>query len=190
MKVNEYHRENLSMLEERCSQGQSIYYNLFSKACITLEESDFDLAISLCNQYKKKDVAEECKEMKESYFADFMQEVKPPSWIMFGCRLGSKLGYRKRKKFEIITAVKKQFQPIDKELFENLESFVVDPFRDYCNAIYRRIDAQKNLEEKTKSTEHLRENIFKERDNIFDAFEKGLGSEDKSNKNEKLQEQN
>ena len=75
MKVNEYHREYLSKIEERCSQGQRIDYNLFSKACITLEESDFDLAISLCNQYKKKDLAEEYKEMQETYFADFMQEV-------------------------------------------------------------------------------------------------------------------
>ena len=190
MKVNENHKGNLLMLEERCSQGQRIYYELFSKACITLEESDFDLAISLCNQYKKKDVAEEYKEMKESYFADFMQEVEPPMWRTFAWNLTDKISYRKRKKREIIIEVKKQFQPIDKKLFEYLESFVVDPFRDYCYAIYRRIDAQKDLVEKTKSTEDLRENIFKEGDNIIDVFENTFRSEDKSNNDEKLQEQN
>ena len=150
MKLNENHRGNLSMLEERCSQGQSIHYNLFSKACITLEENDFDLAISLCNQYKKKDVAEEYKEMKESYFADFMQEVEPPMWRTFAWNLTDKISYRKRNQWDIFTAVEEQFKlkNKDQKLFEYIESFVVDPFRDYCNAIYRRIDAQKNLVEK------------------------------------------
>ena len=75
-------------------------------------------------------------------------------------------------------------------LFDYIEDYVVDPFMDYCDAIYRRIDAQKSLDEITKTTEHLRENIFKEGDNILDDFEKGFTPKKKSNKDEKLQEQN
>ena len=123
-----------------------------------------------------------------------MQEVEPPWWRRFGYSLGHELAYRKRKdKWEIITAVKKQFKPKDQAkqmLFDYIEDYVVDPFRDYCDAIYRRIDAQKRLEEITKTTEPLRENIFKEGDNIVDAFEKGFTPKEKSNKDEKLQEQN
>ena len=113
MKVNENHKGNLLMLEERCSQGQRIYYELFSKACITLEESDFDLAISLCNQYKKKDFAEEYKEMKESYFADFMQEVEPPMWRTFAWDLGKEISFNKRSLEIILFLIKKLFNLFD-----------------------------------------------------------------------------
>ena len=173
MKVNENHQGNLLVLEELCSQGQRIHYNLFSKACITLEESDFDLAISLCNQYKKKHIAEMYEEKQKEYFADFMQEVDPPCWRMFGYNLGQSLGYRKRNRMEIVTEVKKQFQPKDKaqqRLFDDIEDCIVDPFRDYCNSIYCKVDAGKRNLSLTKDTEPLRESMFKEGNNLIDLM--------------------
>ena len=112
-------------------------------------------------------------------------------WRTFARDLGKKISLKKSKKWDIRDFVDSQFKIKNQEkqiLFVHIESFVVDPFRGYCNAIYRRIDAQKDLVEKTKSTEDLRENIFKEGDNIIDVFENTFRSEDKSNNDEKLQE--
>tara|TARA_E500000331_G_scaffold269745_1_gene261231 strand:- start:536 stop:1069 length:534 start_codon:yes stop_codon:yes gene_type:complete len=173
MKVNENHKGNLLMLEELCSQGQRIHYHLFSKACITLEESDFDLAISLCNQYKKKHIAQEYEVMKEEYFADFLQEVDPPCWMDFGDTLGKSLGYRKRNKYDVRCAVRKQFEPKDvaqSRLFAHIEDYVVDPFRNYCNSLYRKEDAGKHYLSLTKDTEPLRESLFKDGDNFIDLM--------------------